>query len=151
MSAFISKENVLLNQHAATREEVLRIISNYAVELGAADDADAVYEGFMFRENLDKTGLTEGFAIPHCKTAAIKHAAVIPFKNDKAIEWPSFDEQPVDIAMALLVPESEAGDTHIRLLSKTAVLLMDADFKKLLRESDDAEAIAEAINKEIQS
>ena len=60
--------------------------------------------------------------------------------------WPSFDDKPVDIAVALLVPEADASDLHIRLLSRTAVLLMRDAFKRLLREADDAFAIADAIN-----
>ena len=48
--------------------------------------------------------------------------------------------------MALLIPEGEAGTTHLRLLSKSAVLLMNADFKATLRGSDDAAQIAQALN-----
>ena len=51
--------------------------------------------------------------------------------------------------MALLVPGAEAGTTHLKLLSKTAVLLMDNGFKRLLREKDDASAVAAAINAEL--
>jgi len=61
----------------------------------------------------------------------------------------SFDEKPVDVAIALLVPDGEAGTTHIKLLSKTAVLLMRDEFKSLLRGSNDQEVIAQAINEGI--
>ena len=67
-------------------------------------------------------------------------------KNATPLEWPSFDEKPVDVAIALLVPGGEAGTTHIKLLSKTAVLLMKDEFKNLVHGTDDAAAIAEAIN-----
>ena len=149
MSDFVSEQNVLLNQRATTREEALRIISDYSVKLGVASDADEVYRGFMDREAIDQTGMVDGFAIPHCKTDAVNEAAVIVFKNVNQLEWPSLDGKPVDIAMALLVPGAEAGTTHLKLLSKTAVLLMDDGFKRLLREKDDASAVAAAINAEL--
>ena len=149
MSDFVSEQNVLLNQQATTREEALRIISDYSVKLGAASDADKVYRGFMDREAIDQTGMVDGFAIPHCKTDAVSEATVIVFKNVNQLEWPSLDGKPVDIAMALLVPGAEAGTTHLKLLSKTAVLLMDDGFKRLLREKDDASAVAAAINAEL--
>ena len=66
--------------------------------------------------------MTEGFAVPHAKCAAIAPASIIVFKNDEKLEWPSFNDKPVDIAIALLVPEGEAGTTHLQLLSKMAVL-----------------------------
>ena len=64
-------------------------------------------------------------------------------KNNRALEWPSFDDKPVDVAISLLVPDGEAGTTHIKLLSKTAVLLMREEFKNLVRSTDDRKAIAE--------
>ena len=151
MGDFVKKENVFVNQHIEKREDVLRFIADRAAELGITADADAVYAAFLEREDMGETGMTDGFAVPHAKSAAIDHAAVIVFKNDVALEWPSFDGKPVDIAMALLVPDSEAGTTHIKLLSKTAVLLMRDEFKDLLRTSDDRQAIADAINAGIES
>lgn len=149
MSGFVSEENILLNQQATTKEEALRTISDAAARLGVADDADAVYTAFLAREEIDKTGMVDGFAVPHCKTDAVKSAAVIIFKNAQPIEWPSLDDKPVDIAMALLIPDSEAGTTHLRLLSKAAMLLMDDNFKSKLRESDDAADLAATLNVEL--
>ena len=146
MSDFVKEENVFVNQSLATREDMLRFISDRAVELGVTDDASAVYDAFIAREGMGETGMTDGFAVPHAKSAAIKDASVIVVKNDHPLDWPSFDDKPVDIAISLLVPDGEAGTTHIRLLSKTAVLLMRDEFKNLLRSSDDRKAIADAIN-----
>lgn len=149
MSGFVSEENILLNQQATTKEEALRTISDAAARLGVADNADAVYAAFLAREEIDKTGMVDGFAVPHCKTDAVKSAAVIIFKNAQPVEWPSLDDKPVDIAMALLIPDSEAGTTHLRLLSKAAMLLMDDNFKSKLRESDDAADLAATLNVEL--
>lgn len=146
MSDFVGVENVFVNQSAATREEALRSIAQKAVDLGVAEDVDTVYQAFLDREGMGPTGMVEGFAIPHAKCSAINKAAVVVFKNDHALEWPSFDDTPVDICISLLVPEAEAGTTHIALLSKTAVLLMQDEFKELLRTTDDRQAIADAIN-----
>ena len=136
MSDFVKEENVFVNQDAESREAVLRFIADRAAELGITDDADAVYEAFLAREDMGETGMTD----------AIKRAAVIVVKNNRALEWPSFDDKPVDVAISLLVPDGEAGTTHIKLLSKTAVLLMREEFKSLVRGTDDRKAIADAIN-----
>ena len=150
MSDFVRAGNVFVGQSLATREDMLRFISDRAAELGITDDAGAVYEAFVAREEMGETGMTDGFAVPHAKSTAIKEAAVIVVKNDHAIEWPSFDDKPIDIAISLLVPDGEAGTTHIRLLSKTAVLLMKDEFKALVRGTDDAEAIAAAVEAGIE-
>ena len=150
MSDFVRAGNVFVGQSLATREDMLRFISDKAAELGITDDAGTVYEAFVAREEMGETGMTDGFAVPHAKSDAIKEAAVIVVKNDHAIEWPSFDDRPIDIAISLLVPDGEAGTTHIRLLSKTAVLLMKDEFKALVRGTDDAEAIAAAVEAGIE-
>ena len=146
MSDFVRAENVFVKQSIGTREEVLRFICDKAAELGAVDDADTAYEAFLAREAMGETGMTDGFAVPHAKSDDIKDAAVFVVKNATPLEWPSFDEKPVDVAIALLVPGGEAGTTHIKLLSKTAVLLMKDEFKNLVHGTDDAAAIADAIN-----
>ncbi len=151
MSEFVKEDNIFVNQDIEDREAVLRFIADRAAELGITDDADAVYEAFLDRESMGETGMTDGFAVPHAKTDAIKRAAVIVVKNKRALEWPSFDGAPVDVAIALLVPDVEAGTTHIKLLSKTAVLLMKEEFKSLVRSVDDRKTIADAINAGIEA
>ncbi len=146
MSQFVSEKDVFVNQNLESREALLRFVSDKAAEFGITDSADAVYDAFMAREAMGETGMTDGFAVPHAKSDDIKEAAVIVVKNATPLEWPSFDEKPVDVAIALLVPGGEAGTTHIKLLSKTAVLLMKDEFKNLVHDTDDAKAIAEAIN-----
>ena len=103
-------------------------------------------EAFLAREAMGETGMTDGFAVPHAQSTAIKDAAVIVVKNDRPVEWPSFDEKPVDVAIALLVPDTDVAATHIKLLSKTAVLLMRDEFKNLVHGTDDPQVIADAIN-----
>lgn len=146
MSDFVRAESVFVGQSIDTREDMLRFISERAVELGFASDVDVVCDAFLAREAMGETGMTDGFAVPHAKSAAIAEAAVLVVKNDRPVEWPSFDDKPVDIAVALLVPEADASDVHMRLLSRTAVLLMRDEFKRLVRDTDDPHAIADAIN-----
>lgn len=146
MSQFVTEKSVFVNQNLESREALLRFVSDKAAEFGITDNADAVYDAFMAREAMGETGMTDGFAVPHAKSDDIKDAAVIVVKNAAPLEWPSFDEKPVDVAIALLVPGGEAGTTHIKLLSKTAVLLMRDEFKNLVHGTDDAATIAGAIN-----
>ena len=146
MSDFVKADDVFVNEHATSREEVLRFLSQQAEAKGISNNANATYEAFMAREGMGETGMTDGFAVPHAKDDSILNAGVLVFKNDTPLDWPSFDEKPIDVAIALFVPAGEAGTTHIQLLSKTAVLLMKDDFKALVHGTDDKQKIADAIN-----
>ncbi|MFR7733758.1 MAG: PTS sugar transporter subunit IIA [Collinsella sp.] len=73
--------------------------------------------------------MSPGFAVPHAKSDAIHTPGVAVLKLSEPVEWPSFDGVPVDVALALCVPRGQRlGTTHLRLLSKAAVMLMDAGF-----------------------
>ena len=142
---FVSDDQILLGREAESRHELLRMLCAQAEALDIVKDDEEAYQAFLAREELGATGLTEGFAVPHAKSATIVRPTVMVWKNRTAVAWPSFDEKPVDIAVALFVPE-ENREEHIRLLSKTAVLLMDPAFRTMLRTTDDAHAIASAIS-----
>lgn len=146
---FVCAQQVLLKESAKSREEVLSGLAAKAEELGISTDAQATLSAFMAREDLGATGLTDGFAVPHAKDASIAVPALIVWRNEMAVAWPSFDGKPVDIAVALFVPAARDREEHIRLLSKTAVLLMDEGFRDLLRTADDPEALASAISSQI--
>ncbi len=148
--SFIEPKQVFIGETLESREAALRFISKKATELGFADSVEEAYDAFLAREAEDATGMQWGFAIPHAKAAAIHKAGVIVLKMTKPVEWPSFDNEPVDIAIALLVPGEEAGTTHLQLLSKTALMLMDDDFRDFLRKSDDAKAIADEMNARLE-
>lgn len=144
---FVSAGDVFLGQDLAGRDDALSFVSNEAVRLGIADDADELMAAFLKREDEGSTGMMDGFAIPHAKAATVKRAAVLVVKDDSGIDgWESMDGAPVNVAIALLIPESQAGTTHLKLLSKVAEALMDDEFRATVKAADDAVAVAEAIN-----
>ena len=146
-SDFIKVENVFVAEDFASRDEALSFVSNQAVKAGLANDADAVMNAFLARETEGTTGMMEGFAIPHAKSAAITEAAVIVVKDESGVTgWDTMDGAPVNVAIALLIPGAQAGTTHLKILSKVAEALMDEDFRATVKGSTDAAEIAKTIN-----
>lgn len=144
---FVKVENVFVAEDFASRDEALSFVSNQAVKAGVASDADAVMNAFLAREAEGTTGMMEGFAIPHAKSDAITEAAVIVVKDDSGVTgWDTMDSAPVNVAIALLIPGSQAGTTHLKILSKVAEALMDEDFRATVKGSTNAAEIAKTIN-----
>ncbi len=146
MSDFVQATHVFLDNPAKNVDEALEFLSKKSVELGIADDEQAVLDAFKAREAEGTTGMMSGFAIPHAKSAAVKQAAVMVVKFAGDVEWESMDDKPIVVAIALLVPGAEAGTTHLQLLSKVAVMLMDEGFKSDVLGAADEASIAERIN-----
>lgn len=146
-SDFVKVENVFVAENFASRDEALSFVSNQAVKAGLANDADAVMNAFLAREDEGTTGMMEGFAIPHAKSDAITEAAVIVVKDESGVTgWDTMDGAPVNVAIALLIPGAQAGTTHLKILSKVAEALMDEDFRATVKGSTNAAEIAKTIN-----
>ena len=147
MSKLMNPEHVFLDVDLTQRDDVLKFLSNKAVELGMATNSEDAFEAFLIREEEGPTGMIEDFAIPHAKADVIDNAGIIVTRlKDSAPDWPSFDDAPISIAIALLIPGVEAGTTHIRLLSKCAVLINDENFRDELRKTNDPQHVSNLIN-----
>lgn len=142
----IKQEHVWLGAEFKDKEECLRGIAAKAVELGLCDDAEAAYEGFMFRESQGPTGLEDGFAIPHTRCDAVVKSGVIFVKSTQALEWESMDDQPVQVMIALIVPK-DGSNEHIRLLAALSRMLIKKDFREALKSSESQEEIYNLLSK----
>ncbi len=146
MSDLVKTTNVFFDNPATTTEEALEFLSDQAVALGISDDRDAILAAFKEREAQGSTGMVGGFALPHAKSAAVKDVALAVVKFAGDVEWKSMDNAPIKAAIAIFVPEDEAGSTHLVVLAKVAAMLMQPDFCSTILESTDAAEIADAIN-----
>ena len=143
MSEYINASQVFLDNPATSVDEVLEFLAKKAVELGLSDDEAGVLEAFKAREAMGTTGMQGGFALPHCKSAVVKDAAIYVVRFADAIEWKSLDGKPIKMALALFAPD---GDVHLTLLSTVATMLTDESVRSKLLAAADAEAIAAVIN-----
>lgn len=146
MADLVKTTDVFFDNPAKSTEEVLEFLSKKAVELGISDDEAAILDAFKSREAQGSTGMVGGFALPHAKSAAVKSVALVVVKFANDIEWKSMDGSPIKAAIAIYVPDDEAGTTHLAVLAKVAAMLMQPDFCTTVLDSTDAQEIADAIN-----
>lgn len=146
---YIKEDNIFLNQDLTTQDEVFTFLAEQAVKAGIATDEKTVYQKFNEREKESTTGMMDGFAIPHAKDESIKEAEVIIVYPNNGIEWNSMDDRLTKYVIALFVPDTEAGTTHLTILSTLARLLMKAEVTEQLKKATSASEIAEVLNTNI--
>lgn len=134
-----TQENVRFGGTPATKGEALSSIAQFAVERGYAADVDGVVAGLAAREEEMSTALMDGIAIPHTKHAAVEQAALLVRRFDQPVDW-SADE--VTVALAMLVPEAEAGTTHLTLLAQVSRALIDEELRAVLADGSESEIFA---------
>lgn len=105
-----------------------------------------VTDSLFSRERLGSTGLGHGVAIPHGRIKGLKTpmAAVLQLINPIGFDAP--DEQPVNLLIFLLVPES-ATQKHLEILSEIAEMLSDATLREKMAVSSSAAELHEFIVK----
>ena len=118
----------LLSSDAATRPEL---------------PANLVFEALSAREKLGSTGLGHGVAIPHGRMNEIDAPRVAVLRLQEGVEFEAIDHEPVDILIALIVPE-EATSEHLELLAQLARGLSQPDNIAAIRRAADAPALHQA-------
>jgi PTS system nitrogen regulatory IIA component len=98
----------------------------------------ASVDALIAREKLGSTGLGHGVAIPHGRVRGAREALAAVLVNEQAIDFDAVDSEPVDVFVALLVPE-DANETHLNLLAELAGRLDDADLRAALRAASTCE------------
>lgn len=126
----------------ASKKRLLEVLSNLLASDDTGLNPETVFEHLLERERLGSTGLGHGIALPHARMKEITEARGAVVLLQENVEFDAIDEQPVDLAFALLVPES-ANETHLQLLSSLATMFSDADFRDTLRNCASAKEMVE--------
>ncbi|KYD32040.1 PTS fructose transporter subunit IIABC [Parageobacillus toebii] len=124
----LTKETIILHLKAKTKEEVIDELVAKLQEAGVLRDAQAFKEAIFAREAQSTTGVGDGIAIPHAKTAAVKRPAVAFGRSESGIDYDALDGKPSHLFFMIAAPEG-ANNTHLEALARLSSMLMDSSFR----------------------
>lgn len=108
------------------------LVNNNADESDDEIDIEKdVYHSLLEREKLGNTGIGKGIAIPHSRFEGADTALIAIITLEAAIDYDSLDNQDVNVAFGLLVPQ-EANETHLAILANIAKLMSIAENRSAL-------------------
>lgn len=136
----LETKNIEVNVDVPNKDSALKYLANLAVKNGLATSSQAGYDKYLVREKENSTGMTDGFAIPHAQSTAIKQSAMLILKLKHPIEWDSLDGQKIDTVISFLIPEKDSKQ-HLQYLSNTAKLLTHQDFIEKIKKAQTPEEI----------
>jgi nitrogen PTS system EIIA component len=122
-----------------SKKQLLQELAVKAAELCGQSER-TILETLLQRERLGTTGVGNGVAIPHGKLPKLTNLFGVFARLDRPVDFESMDNEPVDLVLLLLAPET-AGADHLKALARVARLFKDADVVRKLRNSRDAEAL----------
>nr|WP_244445078.1 fructose-specific PTS transporter subunit EIIC [Oceanobacillus jeddahense] len=147
----LKKDVMLLDLQASSKEDVIDEMIASLYKHNVLTDQASFKEAILAREEQSSTGLGDGIAMPHAKTAAVKEPTVLFAKSKTGIDYDSLDGQPAHLFFMIAVPEG-GNDTHLQTIAALSRLLMEPDFTGKLKEAgtpDEVQALfAEATKEE---
>ncbi len=117
MLDYISEQTILLDAKATDRDAMIKELVALGVATGQVADAEVVVASALARENLMSTAVGETIAIPHAKSNGAA-SPMVAFARAKDIDWKSPSGDLARLVFLISVPESDAGDEHLRILAK---------------------------------
>ncbi len=114
----------------STKDEVIRNLAKIVASTGRAD-ADGLAADALDRESKSATGMPGGFAIPHCRSAAVNTGSIGFARLTKPVDFGAKDGV-ADLVFMIAAAESGGAD-HMKLLTKLARALVKKDFLESLR------------------
>lgn len=140
----LDDKSIRLNAEVHSKKEALDTLVDLMDASGKLNDIETYRKGVYAREEEGSTGIGEGIAIPHCKSAAVNQAGLAAMVAPKGVEFDSLDGEPANLFFLIAAPDT-ADNVHLDVLSHLSVLLMDPDFTGKLRETETVEEFKKVI------
>lgn len=133
---FLSPDRIVLDATFSDKDQALLEAARLFADSGVVSDGDALYRGMAAREALMSTGVGNGIGIPHAAGSYVLAPAVALLRVSPPIGFDALDKKPVDLLIAVVVPENEQR-THLSLLAGVARLCKTTKFLSSVRKAGD--------------
>ena len=126
---------IVLDCELEHKLDVIRLLVDRLYEEGKISDKEQFWKDVMAREALSETGISDGVAIPHGKSDAVKEASFAFARLKKPVQdWESMEEgNQVTLVFLPAIPTAEAGSTHLDVLAALMTHTQDEEFLNTLR------------------
>jgi multiphosphoryl transfer protein len=132
---------VILDSGAQTKEEAIKQAADRLYVTGRTENSRALEEAIWQREQTYSTGFGHGFAIPHCKTDAVRFNSLALVKLRTPVHWNSLDGRLVQVAVLFAARDNNGANGHMKVFARLARLMMDENFRARIENENDAQAL----------
>lgn len=128
ITELLRKDTIKLRLDSTTKADVIDELVNILDKAGKLNDREEYKKQILKREAEFSTGIGEGIAIPHAKTAAVKTPALAFGIKKEGLDYESLDG--TDAQLFFMIAASEgANNEHLDTLARLSSMLMNKEFK----------------------
>ena len=140
----LSLESTIVDLKGESKEDIIAELVNSLPAGDSITDREQVLQAVLDREKIMSTGIGDGIAIPHGKSAAVTELVAAMGTQQQGRDFDALDGEPAYVFFLLVSPANVSGP-HIKALARISRLLKNDEFKKKLIEADSAEEIIATI------
>ena len=142
----LSAEHIFLNVSLKDKDEVIHFVADTFARDGVVTHARLLYDSLIEREETMSTGIGNGIGIPHAASGETHDPALLLIRLADSIDFDALDKLPVDIILALIVPENRTH-LHIQILAGISRLCKRAEFLDFVRQTHNANDLWQEIKR----
>ena len=140
----LKPQSILLNAAPTNKADAIYTLGDLMDKGGNLSDKAEYLQAVFVREESGSTGLGDGIATPHAKSAGVKEAGLAAMVVPNGVDFDALDGQPSRLFFMIAAPEG-AADTHVEVLSKLATMVINPDFKNALIQAATVDRFLELI------
>jgi mannitol/fructose-specific phosphotransferase system IIA component (Ntr-type) len=139
-------EHIYLNVPLKDKDEVIHFVADTFAQDGLVTHARLLYDRLIERENTMSTGIGNGIGIPHAVSGEARDPSVLLIRLADSIDFEALDRLPVDIILALVVPDKQTH-LHLQILAGISRLCKRADFLDFVRQANSSKELWRGIKR----
>ena len=127
----LSPDTVWVDLKAESKQGIIEEMIDRLVAAGKLKDREAALKAVVEREAKMSTGMQNGVAIPHGKTAAVKSLVAAIGLQKGGVDFDSMDGMPSTIFIMTVSPTNRTGP-HMQFLAEVSRLISRSDEREKL-------------------
>lgn len=146
LSQLLNAQNIIADLQGSNKFQIIEELLDRLHQNGKINDRDQVLQDLLAREGYLSTGLENGLAIPHAKSAGVRELVIAFGLKKKGVEFESLDGKPATLIFLVLSPRDVSGP-HIQALAAISRNLKDTRMRNALIKSRSVDEIIEIFKK----
>lgn len=136
----LKKDSIIPELKGATKEEVLREITDFLKTQDLVKDKEALLKTLIEREKLGSTGIGENVAIPHGKSDELSQIVTVFARSLNGVDFEALDQKPVHFVCMVIAPSNSTGQ-HLKALARISRIFKNQNLRDGILNLKDADEI----------
>jgi fructose-specific phosphotransferase system IIA component len=147
LSEILKPQNIKIPLDATVKTDAISELVSLLASTGDVIDPAQVLSAVLDRESTRTTGIGNGLAIPHGKTAGTKDLVMAIGRPAQPIDFQSIDGKPVTIIWLLSSPLDKTS-SHIHALARISRLMTIDKFRRDLNAAQSGQEMFDIISQQ---